>query len=107
MNRPEYLPDDQRKHLGDPPWDHDDVLQAWEDAHNHDVRLKCIPEYGCIAVSNENEWFHHLLWKVASAHSVYVTFDKDDGFSPRLYVDLGDGLWEEIADAVDYDEMGQ
>jgi hypothetical protein len=43
---PEYRPFDQDKHLGQPPWD-GPKLTAWEQAHGHDARIKCYPEYGC------------------------------------------------------------
>lgn len=44
-----YTTYDQEKHLGPPPWKHDDpAVQAWEKAHGHDVRLECYPEYGCL-----------------------------------------------------------
>lgn len=105
MNVPEYLPNDQTKHLGRPPWRPSPALDAWEKAHNHDVRSKCIPEYGCIAVAAENEWRYSLLWRVACADSVYV-LRKGSEDRPRLYVDVDDGLWDEINRAVGYDEMG-
>lgn len=102
MPEPEYLPYDQRKHLGEPPWRASPELEAWEKAHGHDVRLKCIPEYSCMAVSVESEWRYSLLWRVASASKVHVGFED----TQRLYVDVDDGLWDEIATAVGYDEMG-
>jgi hypothetical protein len=43
---PKYRPFDQSKHLGLPPWG-GDALARWEEAHGHDVRLKCYPEFGC------------------------------------------------------------
>lgn len=27
-------------------------IASWEAAHNHDVRLRCFPEYGCIVIES-------------------------------------------------------
>lgn len=105
-SEPEYLPNDQRKHLGEQPWKDSPGLDAWEKAHNHDVRSKCIPEYGCLAVEAERNWLNSLLWRVARADCVYVTFSEGKTQEPRMFVDVDDGLWDEIAKAVGYDEMG-
>jgi hypothetical protein len=44
-----YRPWDREEKLGPPPWKHDDPkLIAWQEAHGHDVRLKCYREFGCI-----------------------------------------------------------
>lgn len=44
---------DQEKWLGDPPWS-GEALSTWEDAHGHDARIKCYPEYGCrLAATDE------------------------------------------------------
>ena len=58
--KPEYLPFDQKKHLGLRPWD-DDAVEEWEEGHGHDVRLKCYVEYGCRAVENEHEWLKEQI----------------------------------------------
>lgn len=51
-----YKPFDQADHIGDPPWSPaDPAVQAWEAAHNHDVRLKCYVEFGCQALAVEHE----------------------------------------------------
>lgn len=50
-----YKPFDQEEHLGDPPWEKNAALEAWEKGHGHDVRLKCYPEYGCQAIERERE----------------------------------------------------
>ena len=55
---PKYLPDDQYKHLGDPPWKEGVALDAWIAAHCHDPRTKCLVEYGCQALADHYE---HLL----------------------------------------------
>lgn len=45
--RTDYEPSDRDEKLGiDPPYD-SALLAAWEEAHGHDVRLKCYPEFGC------------------------------------------------------------
>lgn len=44
-----YRPFDQHKHLGDPPWEGDDLI-AWEFNHGHDARIKCYAEFGCQVV---------------------------------------------------------
>ena len=50
-----YRPFDQDR-LGDPPWSRTDPrVMAWERAHGHDVRLKCLPEFGCQAVIDRAE----------------------------------------------------
>jgi hypothetical protein len=71
-----YLPWDQEKWLGEPPWKADDPeVIAWEAAHNHDVRLKCYPEYQCRAIENklelveaENEQLREALETVMLVH---------------------------------------
>ena len=46
-----YRPDDQHEKLGPPPWDPlDERLALWERAHGHDVRMKCLAEYGCMVL---------------------------------------------------------
>lgn len=51
-----YEPFDQEKWLGRSPWSPDDPsLQAWEFAHGHDVRLKCLPEFGCQVIESNLE----------------------------------------------------
>lgn len=49
-----YAPFDQEKHLGEPPWSGPE-LDDWEEAHGHDVRQKCLPEYGCLTYYTEWE----------------------------------------------------
>jgi len=46
-DRDAYQPFDQDEKLGPPPWPDGPSLTAWEDAHGHDVRLKCYVEFGC------------------------------------------------------------
>ena len=44
----DYRPWDRDEKLGPPPWSGTDPkVIAWEQAHGHDVRLKCYPELGC------------------------------------------------------------
>lgn len=44
----DYVPWDQGEKLPPPPWSPDDPdVRAWEQAHGHDVRLKCYVEFGC------------------------------------------------------------
>jgi hypothetical protein len=44
----DYQPWDQEEKLGPPPWNWQDKrVLAWEEAHGHDVRLKCYVEFGC------------------------------------------------------------
>lgn len=50
-----YRPFDQRKHLDGPPWHSGPELETWEEAHGHDVRVKCYVEYGCKAIEAELE----------------------------------------------------
>jgi hypothetical protein len=42
----DYFPFDQAEKLGEPPWS-GPALKAWEEAHGHDARLKCYPEFNC------------------------------------------------------------
>jgi ElaB/YqjD/DUF883 family membrane-anchored ribosome-binding protein len=42
-----YEPFDQERWLGPPPWVSTAAMVAWEQAHGHDVRLKCYVEFGC------------------------------------------------------------
>ncbi len=107
MERPEYLPHDQRKHLGPPPWSpmkDSPALQAWEKAHNHDVRVKCLPELGCVAVEYEAEYLRWLLWQFADADKQFITFS-DREFRVALFVKQE--LVDEAAHMVGYDEQGQ
>ena len=53
---PDYLPWDQHRHLGDPPWKEGDTMDAWIAAHNHDPRVKCYVEFGCQAIDNHYEF---------------------------------------------------
>lgn len=53
-NAAEYRPWDQDTWLSEPPWNPTDpALMAWEAAHGHDVRMKCYPEFGCMALNYE------------------------------------------------------
>lgn len=55
----DYRPFDQDKWLPAPPWKPDlPALVAWEAAHGHDVRMKCYPEFGCLAIGYENDALH-------------------------------------------------
>lgn len=49
-----YEPFDQDRHLGPAPWS-GPALAAWEAAHGHDARVKCYPEFGCLALAAANE----------------------------------------------------
>lgn len=60
---PTYRPFDQRRHLGEPPWPDSEARREWEAAHNHDVRTKCLVEYGCMAIEYERD----ALWAIANA----------------------------------------
>lgn len=102
MIEPEYLPNDQRKHLGEPPWKAGPELDAWESAHNHDPRVKCYPEYGCTAVGAERDWLHSVLWHMVDAPRQYVGNEEHH----RLMLIVTPELWDEAAKAVGYDEMG-
>lgn len=65
-----YRPFDQDRHLGPPPWSGDDpAVQGWEDAHGHDVRLKCYPEFGCQAIEYERQAMEEVVGAVR-AHLV-------------------------------------
>lgn len=54
-----YRPRDQTVWLGEPPWQDSESLQAWENAHGHDPRLKCYPEFGCL-VEWKDALFPHV-----------------------------------------------
>lgn len=51
----DYRPFDQDKWLlTPPPWHpNNPALVAWEAAHGHDFRIKCYPEFGCLAIGYE------------------------------------------------------
>lgn len=74
-----YRPFDQRAHLGDPPWsvDRQDV-QEWEAAHNHDVRLDCYPEFGCVVLEIERQMMQEV---VDAARSVLWVLSNDETVS--------------------------
>lgn len=65
MSRP-YRPFDQEKHLGDPPWS-GKAVEDWEEAHGHDARLECYPEYGCMCLAAEGEAWEDLVWDIMRA----------------------------------------
>lgn len=47
----EYRPFDQAEKLGPKPWKMaDPAVIAWEQAHGHDPRVKCLPEFGCLVI---------------------------------------------------------
>ena len=50
-----YQRDDQRERLGEPPWKPTAALILWEQAHGHDVRLKCYTEFGCLLIERDLE----------------------------------------------------
>lgn len=52
---------DREDKLGPPPWDDTPELRKWEEVHQHDVRQKCYPEYGCALVEYEEAALIHLL----------------------------------------------
>ena len=59
-----YHPFDQHEKLGNPPWS-GPVLEQWEQAHGHDVRLKCYPEYGCQAILADYELLEDVIDEIA------------------------------------------
>lgn len=63
-----YRPFDQERHLGPPPWSDSEALRGWEAAHNHDVRTKCHPEFGCMAIDYEREAMEHVIEIVREDH---------------------------------------
>ena len=64
----DVTPFDQYRWLGEPPWKSGMAVEAWEKAHGHDVRLKCYPEYGCLAI--ENELIRHQEMVVELRHRI-------------------------------------
>lgn len=65
---PDYLPFDQERHLGDPPW-FGPTLKAWEEGHGHDARVKCYPEFGCQAIQNQADRYYGALTVIAGFRS--------------------------------------
>jgi len=67
---PKYLPDDQKRHLGDPPWMWNDPrVMAWVDGHDHDPRTKCRAESRCQALDNHYEWLLEALDREREAYA--------------------------------------
>jgi hypothetical protein len=66
----EYRIADQEEKLGPPPWSPTDPrVMAWEQAHGHDVRLKCYPEFGCQVVEEQRErLIEFARWLAAMAY---------------------------------------
>ena len=67
----DYRPFDQARWLGEPPWSGPE-LEAWEQAHGHDVRVKCYPEYGCQAIDYELAAVKDELDAARTAHRAAV-----------------------------------
>ena len=88
---PKYLPDDQRKHLGDPPWREGVVLDAWIAAHNHDPRTKCLVEYGCQALDDHYEWLLEAYEREREAYTeladAYMERGAEEARRLRIVVD--------------------
>lgn len=51
----DYRPWDREEKLGAPPWS-GAALKEWEEAHGHDARLKCYPEFGCQLLHDEEDY---------------------------------------------------
>ena len=86
----EVRPDDQERWLGPPPWQYTPTLKAWEEAHGHDVRVKCYPEYGCRAIEVERDALldeNERLREAIHSHREYVQCDGSLG------TDADDVLW--------------
>lgn len=82
-----YRPWDQESKLGPPPWQPaDPKLQAWQQAHGHDVRLKCYPEFGCLVTADEYddsvdyaaEYDDELIAERNLARSVAVQLEQEN-----------------------------
>jgi hypothetical protein len=55
--KPNYIPFDQETHLGPSPWNRDvHKVKEWEEAHGHDLRLKCYPEFNCKVIEEYSYW---------------------------------------------------
>jgi len=50
---PGYTTFDREAHLGASPWNDPAAISVWEQAHGHDVRLKCYVEFGCVVIESE------------------------------------------------------
>lgn len=101
----DYAPFDQDKHLGDPPWSDEEALQAWEEAHGHDARVKCLPEYGCLTyytewerLTDEVDQLETEVERLRAAVNTYVgVIEERDHYREVL---------DEIASALDGDDHG-
>ena len=72
-----YRPYDQAEKLGPSPWStHDPRLIAWEGAHGHDVRLKCLPEFGCLIVDARTDEIEDAAREVLDARAEYALTDR-------------------------------
>lgn len=65
-----YRTFDQREKLGEPPWS-GPALKVWEEAHGHDARLKCYPEFGCQVLEEEREAELERLRRIETAARDY------------------------------------
>ena len=51
-----YRLNDQEARVGPYPWRwRDPKVIAWQVAHNHDIRSKCIAENGCVVIESDLE----------------------------------------------------
>jgi len=88
-----YKAFDRHEKLGDPPWEFN-AVKAWEEAHGHDVRLKCYAEFGCRFADIETvaEGVVRLL-RHGCGHRVWVLESEPDPFCELCRIDAP---WEEI-----------
>lgn len=97
----DYSPFDQREKLGAPPWRPDDpAVIAWEEAHGHDVRLKCYSEFGCQVLQASAERYLR-----DRAESFWRDSEKLAGMEQSAYRTIADEL-RNAADLLRDDAFG-
>lgn len=88
-----YEPFDQETKLGLPPWRKSPELDEWQEAHGHDPRTKCYPEYGCRAIEAVLERCQAAVEEVRFMHRTDVDVCVECGVSwpcPTIRVLDGD-----------------
>lgn len=65
----DYRPFDRDEKLGEEPWSRE-AIAVWEDAHKHDVRLKCYPEFGCVVTET---YAYSLVQRLSDELAVTLT----------------------------------
>lgn len=89
MSIPVRYERDDNSMLGEPPWKPDDpALVAWEEAHGHDVRLRCSTDYHCRLVDRDLEEAKATIADLRDRIATTSRYLERNIQSPEFYLDL-------------------